>query len=196
MATVDGVSTESAHVAQQEENKQIHDIDLKISNTARPKICTEFHEINMQERMIILSDGSNWKISQKNPSSTLSKVTELWKKGDDVRLARYYKGVHTGFIMYNVRLQQALLVQSSKKCADLSKAFFISEVDPSGYALKTTDGKTWVTGFAGSFSVSRWEKGQRVIVNQGTHCKNDYTMIHPNTKSTAWVTEVFRKTAS
>lgn len=196
MATVDGVSTESVHVAQHEESNPIHPIDLKISNTARPKICTEFYEINMQERMIILSDGSNWKVSRKNPTSTLSKVTELWEKGDDIRLARYYKGVHTGFTMYNVRLEQALLVQSSKKCADLSKAFFISEVDPSGYALKTTDGKTWVTGFAGSFSVSRWEKGQRVIVNQGTHCKNDYTMIHPDTKSTAWVTEVFRKAAS
>ena len=193
MTTVDGVSAQGTYAEQSEESDAI---DIKISNTARPRICVEFQEISMADRRIALSDGSNWKISDKNPTTTLSKVTELWKKGDDVRLARYYKGVHTGFIMYNVRLEQALLVQSSKKCADLSKALFIAEVDPSGYALKTTDGKIWVTGFAGFLSVSLWKEGQRVIVNQGTHSKNDYTMIHPDTKSNAWVTEVFRKTAS
>ncbi|MCP5503910.1 MAG: hypothetical protein H7A41_02025 [Chlamydiales bacterium] len=196
MTTVEGVSAQETSAAQIEESEAIHPIDIKISNTARPKICAEFQEIDFQNRMIILSDGSNWKISQRTPNTTLSKVVEVWKKGDDIRLARYYQGVYTGFVMYNVRLEQALLVQSSRKCADISKAFFIAEVDKSGYALKTTDGKIWITGFAGSFSVRRWQEGQRVIVNQGIHSKNDYTMIHPDSQTNAWVTEVFRKTAS
>ncbi|MDN3509126.1 MAG: hypothetical protein P0S93_03810 [Candidatus Neptunochlamydia sp.] len=59
MSTVDGVSTERTHAAQNEENEAINPIDIKIFNTARPKIRAEFQKIDMQEYMITLSDGSN-----------------------------------------------------------------------------------------------------------------------------------------
>ncbi|QVL57885.1 MAG: hypothetical protein KFB93_02055 [Simkaniaceae bacterium] len=191
MTSIENVSGEGAASTFPQDGEALSFSDINISSKSRPNICTAFEEI--QHNSVILSDGSKWTVSNKNPTDTMNKVTQLWKRGDDIRLKRYYKGVHAGFIMYNVRADQALLVRSSKKCADISKAFFIAEVDPSGYALKTTDGKTWVTGFAGAFSTRRWKEGERVIINQSTHIKNDYEMINPHTKSNAWVTEVFRK---
>jgi len=173
--------------------KESKKVDMHISSFARPKICTAFEEIkliNSSKVVIILSDGSQWKVKGENSKSVYETVSKNWKVGDDIRI----KGdTEHGLILKNAREKSVFLVDLSKKCADVSKAFFITKIDPSGYALRTNDGKMWVAGYFGSFTTQHWENGQRIVINKSTHGDRyeDYKMINPQDGSTAWLTQVF-----
>ncbi len=168
-------------------------VDLKISSHARPKICTSFEEIQIQRAVVVLSDGSEWTIIGNKKDQIVKTISKLWKQGDDIRIDKSKNTKAGEFAMKNVREGSPFLVKSSKECADTSKAFFIKEVDPSGYAIKTNDGKVWITGYLGACNTQYWKEGYRVVINQGTFSGNDYRMINPNNGSNAWVTQVFGK---
>lgn len=176
-----------------EVEKESKKVDMDISSFARPKICTAFKEvkmINCSKVVIILSDGSQWKVKGENSNSVYETVSKNWTVGDDIRID---DADEDKFVIKNAREKSAFLVDLSKKCADVSKAFFITKVDPSGYALRTNDGKMWVAGYFGSFTTQHWESGQRIVINKSTYGDRyeDYEMINPQDGSSAWLTQVF-----
>ncbi len=176
-----------------EVEKESKKIDVHISSFARPKICTAFEEIKMinsSKVVIILSDGSQWETKGENSKAVYETVSKNWTVGDDIRID---DTDNKEFILKNAREKSAFLVSLSKKCDDVSKAFFITKVDPSGYALRTNDGKMWVAGYFGSFTTQHWESGQRIVINKSTHGGRyeDYEMINPQDGSSAWLTQVF-----
>lgn len=161
--------------------------------SSEPEIQTGFERFEETTSSVILSDGSKWKIIKDQKDETIRKIIAQWEKQDDIRLKSSTLKGETFFAMKNVRTKDLIFVQSSKECADLSKAFFLSEIDPSGYALKTSDGRTWVTGFLGHFSSRHWEENSRVVINQSIHQGQDYEIIHPENGESIWATNVFRK---
>ncbi|WP_316358435.1 hypothetical protein [Candidatus Neptunichlamydia sp. REUL1] len=175
-----------------EVEKESKKVDMDISSFARPKICTAFEEIkliNSSKVVIILSDGSQWKVKGENSKAVYETVSKSWAVGDDIRVD---DTDDKEFVLKNAREKSAFLVDLSKKCADVSKAFFITKVDPSGYALRTNDGQMWVAGYFGSFTTQDWESGQRIVINKSTHGDQyeDYEMINPQDGFSAWLTQV------
>lgn len=156
-------------------------------------IRTDYEEFDPAAASVILSDGSIWKVIKDKQDETIQKIVSLWEKGDDIRIKNLLLFGKNYFALKNVRTNDLVITKLSKECADLSKAFFVSEVDPSGYALKTTDGRTWVAGFLGHFSVRKWKEGDRLVINQSYHSGQDYEVIHPESRTSAHVTNVFQK---
>jgi len=179
-----------------EEKKEVEKVDFQISSRARPKICTAFDQVKLLDPsrvVVILSDGSKWNIHGEKYPGAFEAISENWEKGDDIRVKQYSDGKDSEFIMKNVREKSVYLTQLSQECNDLSKAYFLTKVDETGYALRTQDGKQWAVGYWGSFDTQHWEEGDRVILNKSTHSNRyeDYEMIHPGNMDSVWVTQVF-----
>ncbi|WP_420421157.1 hypothetical protein [Simkania sp.] len=183
-------------VEQSEEKKAVEKVDFKISSQLRPKICTAFEQVRQIDSsriVVILSDGSKWHIEGEQSQKAFEAISQNWKTGDDIRIAHYSKGKNDEFILKNVAEKSAYLTCLSKDCNDLSKAYFLTKVDETGYALRTGDGNIWITGYWGACSSQYWKEGDRVIINRGTHTNRyeDYQMIHPGEMDSVWVTRVF-----
>lgn len=158
-----------------------------------PAIRTDYETFDQESLSVTLSDGSNWEVIKDKQDETTQKIIALWKKGDDIRIKALTIKDETYFALKNVRTNDLVITKLSKECADLSKAFFVSKVDPSGYAFETKDGRIWVAGFLGHFSVRRWKEGDRLVINQSTHSDQDYEIIHSESHASIHVTNVFQK---
>ena len=179
-----------------EEREEVEKIDMLICSHARPNICTSFDQvkhIDSSRVVVILSDGSKWQVLREASETAFETISNSWLVGDDIRLEQYEDGEDDEFIMKNVREGSAYLTQLSQECDNVSKAYFLSRVDRSGYALCTGDGKLWVAGYWGSFDSQHWKDGDRVIINKGSHSSRyeDYNMINPRTMDEVWLTQVF-----
>lgn len=83
--------------------KESKKVDMNINSVARPKICTAFEEIkliNSSKVVIILSDGSQWKVKEENSKSVYETVSRNWKVGDDIRIK---DDTEHGLILKNAR---------------------------------------------------------------------------------------------
>lgn len=183
-------------IEQSEEIKAVEKVDFKISSCIRPKICTAFEkvcQVDSSRVVVILSDGSKWNIDSEKYQNAFDEISNNWKKGDDIRIAHHADEQDDAFILKNVREKSAYLTHLSVECDNLSKAYFLTKVDETGYALRTNDGNLWMAGYWGSFSTQHWKEGDRVILNKSTHSNRneDYEMIHPEEKNAVWVTRVF-----
>lgn len=179
-----------------EEKQEVEKLDIQINSCARPKICTAFDQVKFLDPsrvVVILSDGSQWNINCEKYPNAFYAIIKNWEKGDDIRVRQYSDGKDDEFIMKNIREKSTYLTQLSQECDDLSKAYFLTKVDETGYALRTQDGKQWAVGYWGSFDTQYWEEGDRVILNKSTHSGRyeDYDMIHPGKMDSVWVTQVF-----
>jgi len=167
-----------------EEKEEAKKADLKIHSYARPKICTAFQEVKKLDDSrvtVILSDGSMWDVNPLEDEDAFESIYSNWKVGDDIRIRKD----DDLLVLKNVREKTAFFATLSKKCDDLSKAFFIEKVDCTGYALKTKAGEIFVAGYMGSFTTQHWSEGQRIIINKSTHSGRyeDYEIFNADTGS-------------
>ena len=181
-----------------EEKEETKKADFKISSCARPKICTAFQEVKKLDDArvtIILSDGSMWDVNPLEGEDAFENISSNWKVGDDIRIGKDddYDDL---LVLKNAREKTAFFATLSKKCDDLSKAFFIDKIDCTGYALKTTAGEIFVAGYMGSFTTQHWREQERIIINKSTHSgrHEDYEIFNADTNAdtnrSAWLTKV------
>lgn len=175
-----------------EVDEQNQKVDFRIYSSQRPKICVDFQEVQLFENkvIVVLSDGSEWNIIAKDVSKVFETISKSWLIGDDMRI-NFKKDC---FILKNARDEMAFLAKLDEKCTNTANAFFIKDIDRSGYAMITTDDRLWVTGYVGACNTQHWQVGDRVIINKGFHggTYDDYEVInaaHPNVA--IWVTQVF-----
>ena len=181
------------------------EIDFRITNKQRPKICTEFKSIEesslgMQDFcdkvvVVTLSDNSRWTMDKEGKALEVAKRIKNWQCGDDIRID--YKLVckqinsdntKSVFLLHNVRTSETIpFFDQDAEFLLANVTTSITKVGPSCYTAQTSDGRLWCAG--GWFNYFKSiQATHKVIVNKGGSSGKDYFLIDPNYRS-IWVTE-------
>lgn len=167
--------------------------DIHVLYKERPLLITSFEDCYLgylDELVIILSDGSQWMIIDKQKAEEARrKISENWQVGDDIRLKENLELSQKKkiFTLKNVRTEETYLAELSVNCAYPSSALFIKKIDENGYAIMTSDGSLWSVGLMGAYIAHKWHPQERIIVNKGDQAKAEqYYLISVKDGSFCW----------
>lgn len=171
-------------------------VDLDISYKGCPDFYTAFEAIYVQDHgkiVVILNDGSQWIVRDKNATEMFHKISSTWQVGDDIRIGtRTPKEFAGHYILKNARNQCLCFADLDVICIDPTKANYIEKIDENGYAIFDSNGAEWAIGFWGSLDTYKWRKGDRLIINKSYFGDTeDYLLINADKGSNAWGSRIF-----
>ena len=167
--------------------------ELKLENNydGCPDIATHFEYVQKTDNgsAVVLSDGSQWIIKDRDGKESFSHISSEWRIGDEIRIGRHTESNKPRrHLLRNVSNGEAnLFTADIDGCVDASNIFCIEKIDANGYAIVMQDGREWAVGYWGSFSTCRWQKGDQVVINKSSYSNwEDYLLINVNKKNSAW----------
>lgn len=161
-------------------------------SSKKAEITAGFQSIKITtagQLLIVLNDGSRWEVKDPKDQSRLEQlIRNEWKPGDDIRIGEADSDGCSGeYLLKNVRTKHTYNVDLDKNVEEGSSPLKITQIDESGYAIITSDGRQWAIGYFGADATSKWRVGDILFANKSDHDnKADYELINLRNRDTAW----------
>lgn len=138
-----------------------------VSYIKYPKAFHKIQKIDLDDRSIVLDDGSHWKISKTD-------IVKGWDREKNLVVTQNHAGLSTSrYALVNVDLK--LAVPASLECEPTpdKEAYYVKGVDRVNDIITLSDSKNWIVHSSDRGTLSKVNLNDRVVIGANTGDNRD-----------------------